>query len=219
MNAQSESTRSAQRGNHGGRRDRSRSRHFLADLGMCLANFAFYPLSYFTLFPEVRRDLLGLGEGILIDGPLHVALFVSAWAMMVLARGREHGPLAHAGIMFNAVVFCLLYPIVYGFAAMTLVTFAVGGPEVLLILWKGVLYFGFLAYCFLGSHYRIGLRLAEASRRREGKVACGTRCGSSRSDFEFRERAYFPAETASLVWPMRRRVWFANWDGWSRRWY
>ena len=168
---------------HRGRTDRRRPT-FLADLGMCLANFAFYPLSYFTLFPEVRRDLLGLGEGLMIDGPLHIALFVSGWATMVLAKGREHGPLAHAGIMFNAVVFCLLYPIVYGFAAMTLVAFAVGGPEVLLILWKGVLYFGFLAHCFLGNHYRTGLRLAEASRRRKEKAACGMRRGSCRADFE-----------------------------------
>ena len=218
MTAKENHPRTGYGANISGRGDRRRTT-FLADLGMCLANFAFFPLSYFTLFPEVRRDLLGIGEGLLIDGPMHVALLVSGWATLRLAKGRKYGRLAYAGIMFNAVVFCLLYPIVFGFAAMTFVTFAVGGPEVLLILWKGILYFGFLAYCFLGDHDDSGKREQEAEMNRMGDVGNGRRSGSSRFDFEFRERAYFPAGTASLVWPMRRRVWLANWGGWSRRWY
>ena len=164
--------------------------HFLLDLGMFLANLAFFPLSYFTLFTEVRRDLLGLGEGLLIDGPLHVALFASAFATLACARGRNRGPLASVGIAFNAVVFCLLVPVVTGFAAMTFVTFALGGPEVLLILWKGVVYFWFLTYCFLGNHHPEIARELEAAERCKENACYGMRCRYCPAEFGVRERCY-----------------------------
>lgn len=139
--------------------------HFPLDLGMCLANLAFFPLSYFAIIPEVRRDILGLGEGLLIDGPLYLGLFVSAFATLVSARGRRRGPLARAGIVFNVVVFCLLLPIVIGFTAMAFVTFALGGPKILVILWEGIVYFGFLWYCFLGNHHPEIERAMERAER------------------------------------------------------
>ena len=218
MTATGKRASSSVRDNHRGRHE-SRRTPFLEDLGMCLANLAFFPLSYFTLLPEVRRDILGLGEGLMIDGPLHIALFVSAWATLALAKGRKHGRLAHAGIIFNIIIFCLMIPIVFLFAAMIFVGFAIRGPEVLLFFWKGVLYFGFLAYCFLGDHDGTGSREAEETMVCNGKVASGMRCRFCRGDNEYRERSYFPSGASSPIWPMRRWVRFVNRSGWRGRWY
>ena len=220
MTAPSDVTRSGRRASFRGVRYRApQGPHFLLDLGMCLANLAFYPLSYFALIPEVRRDLLGLGEGLLIDGPLYSALFVSAFATLASARGRNHGPLARAGIFFNLIVFCLLLPIVFGFAWMTFVTFALGGPEVLLILWEGILYFGFLAFCFLGDHHPENTCETGTSTGCSKNAASEMRSRSCEAECGVRERGYFPFSPTAITLPIRRRTWYAFWNGWHGRWY
>lgn len=55
---------------------------FLADLCLLLVNMLFYPLAYFTLVPDVRWDLLGVGLSIIVDGLLWLSLLTSGYMIM-----------------------------------------------------------------------------------------------------------------------------------------
>lgn len=120
----------------------------LKDFGLLVAQLAFVPLSIITLISESRHELAGLGDGPLTMLCLWSALLVSAYFTLAAKNISHPGRLTYAGTIFLLILFCLSIPIIFGFAAMTLVTFAAGGPEILLILWKGILFFGFVWFWF-----------------------------------------------------------------------
>ncbi|MEO9684088.1 MAG: hypothetical protein ABJF86_12220 [Tateyamaria sp.] len=121
-----------------------RNTSFIQDFGLLLCQLAFIPLSIITLIPESRFELANLGMDLMTSSALWSALIVSGFFTLAAKNMPEPGPLASAGVIFLVICFCLTIPLTLGFAAMTLVTVAVGGPGVLLVLWKGILFFGFV---------------------------------------------------------------------------
>ena len=121
---------------------------FLKDLGLFAAQLVFVPLSVITLISESRHELVGLGDDLFTMTLLWSALLVSGFFTFAAKNIPDPGRLTVAGIIFLIVVFCLTIPITLGFAAMTFVTFAAGGPEVLFVLWKGIMFFGFVCFWF-----------------------------------------------------------------------
>lgn len=118
------------------------------DFGFLVAQLAFVPLSIITLISESRHELVGLGDDLFTMTLLWSALLVSGFFTFAAKNIPAPGRLTVAGIIILMIVFCLTIPITLGFAAMAIVTFAVGGPEILFILWKGILFFGFVSLWF-----------------------------------------------------------------------
>ncbi len=125
-----------------------RNLSFIQDFGLLVCQLAFIPLSIITLIPESRYELAGLDMGLMTSSALWAALIVSGFFTLAAKNMPEPGPFASAGIIFLVVCFCLTIPVTLGFAAMALVTIAVGGPDVLPVLWKGILFFGFVWFWF-----------------------------------------------------------------------
>lgn len=121
---------------------------FLEDLLLCVGQLAFFPLSYFTLLPEIRLDLLGLGQSMMIEVVLWLLLIASSYCMIAFRLSASAGPLSRYAFIAVLLLFVITIPITLGFAAMSVVGFAVGGFDYLYYFWKPVLFFGFLWFWF-----------------------------------------------------------------------
>jgi hypothetical protein len=111
---------------------------------LLLVHLLFYPLAYFALLPEVRWDLLGVGQSIIVDGLLWVSLLTSGYMIMRVKRQAQVGPLARYGTIIFFLGICILTPFIIGFAVLAFVSFVGGGFDGLMIWWKGLLSFGLL---------------------------------------------------------------------------
>lgn len=116
---------------------------FMGDFLSALAHVAFLPVSYFTLLPDTIEMWFGVIPGPALMAVLWIALIASMATMMYVAKTGNSGRLTGYSNVLLIVAFCLLSPIMLGFAAMTVVTFSVGGLGILQLLWKGILFFGF----------------------------------------------------------------------------
>lgn len=127
---------------------------FLEDLGLFIAQVAFVPLAALTLFPDIRQEALEhydfseimitlFGNNLITDAVFWILLIVSGFLTYGVAVGSPEGKLTSYGTIFLVLLFILGLPLTLGFAAMAFVTFAVGGPGVLPLMWKGLLFFGF----------------------------------------------------------------------------
>ena len=122
----------------------TKNRHLL-DAFYLQAHLLFYPLSYLTFFPEVRLDLLGVGQSLTIDGAMWITLIACCCAILSARGDYDLGPMGRAGAAVLMIGFCLLVPIMFGFIALALLMTALGGFfEMVSMFWKAGLFFGFL---------------------------------------------------------------------------
>ncbi|MEH6739080.1 MAG: hypothetical protein V7695_11135 [Sulfitobacter sp.] len=117
---------------------------FLTDLCLLLLHLPFYPLAYFTLLPEVRWDLFGVGQSIIVDGLLWLSLLTSGYMIIRVKRQAHVGTLARYGTIIFFLGICILTPFIIGFAVLAIVSFVGVGFEGLMIWWRSLLFFGFL---------------------------------------------------------------------------
>lgn len=112
---------------------------FLPDFGFMVAQLAFIPLALFTMTDEGQN-------GIEISILLWVATLTSGF--FTLAAKHVEGTLSRFGTICLALVFCVAAPFIMGFTALMLVSFALGGPAVLVFFWKPILFLGFFWFWF-----------------------------------------------------------------------
>lgn len=122
--------------------------NFVKDLGLFLAQVALAPLAIITLIPESRVELAGLGVDFTTSAVLWVLLIACSVTAMLVSKMSNPGRLARYGMSFLAILFAITVPVSMGFTALIFVSFAVGGPEALLIFSKAIGVLAFIYFWF-----------------------------------------------------------------------
>ncbi len=117
-----------------------RSNNVIVELGIFLAHAAFYPLAFFALVPKASEVLVG-SDMSLIALPF---LVLSALIVAATKGIADGGPLVRYGVVIMMLGIIVMVPAMMGFVVLAVTMFAVAGLAAFSIIWKGILFFGFM---------------------------------------------------------------------------
>ena len=114
--------------------------NMLVEVGILAAHAAFYPLAFFAALPEASKILVGSDLSF-------VAMFFLVLFAVIVAATKNYtngGALAQLGVGIMSIGLILLVPAMLGFVALALIMFSVAGMAAMAIIWKGIVFFGFM---------------------------------------------------------------------------
>ena len=110
------------------------------ELGILAAHVAFYPMAFFAALPEASKVLVGTDLSL-------VAMVLFVVSAVIVAATKNYpsgGALVQLGVGIMSLGLVVLVPAMLGFVALALMMLSVAGVAALAIIWKGIVFFGFM---------------------------------------------------------------------------